>query len=151
MGGVLLLALIALLAWLYLLPQSGQPDSSGVSGASGGSGLSIFMSAISAFEGGGRSDRNNNPGNLAPGVGRVIFPGQTGTDSGGFAVFDSMDSGWAALQQTVQRYLRQSPDMTFNQFFNKYSPDGNGDNYANYVAGQMGADPNSPVGLAIGG
>lgn len=104
--------------------------------------------AIYQMEGSGPATlatRNNNPGNLRSGV------GQTGT-SGGFAVFPSMQAGWNALYNQID--LNISRGLTLQQFFAGgpgyagYAPSSDSNDpthYANFVAQQVGIDPNIPL------
>ncbi len=57
-----------------------------------------------------RAERNNNPGNLRPGVGVIIWKGQTGTDADGFAVFDSREAGIRAADLNLQSYGKRGLD-----------------------------------------
>ena len=106
--------------------------------------------AIAQMEGyntpGTLAARNNNPGNLRSG------PGQIGT-SGGFAVFPDASTGWAALNNQVQ--LNIDRGLTLNEFFAGkpglyagFAPSADSNNptqYAQFVAGRVGIDPNSPI------
>ena len=103
--------------------------------------------------------RNNNPGNLKPIPGG--WPGQTGVDSGGYAVFDSLASGTAALDTQIQTNINRG--LTLQQFFAGqrdangnvipggypgYAPaaDSNQPNvYTANVASWTGIDPNVPL------
>jgi len=115
-------------------------------------GLDNFMQGISNFEGTGRSTRNNNPGNLkAPGGDPSFWSGQVGVDPQGFAIFSDIGDGWTALQKDIATQARRNPLQSFYDFFGTYSPDGNSDSYAQYVAGYMGVDPNTPIGSVLGG
>ncbi len=112
--------------------------------------ISRMAAAIKDFEGwapGSRSYRNNNPGNLRP-VG-FTYAGQTGLDDEGHAIFDSFESGWAALihQLTLAftgRSSVYSPSDTLQDFFFKYA-EGNQVPYAEYVAGQLGVTPDTTL------
>lgn len=110
--------------------------------------------AIAQMEGfytpGTRPNRNNNPGDL-------ISWGSTPT-SGGFAVFPTAQDGWNALYQQIN--LNISRGLTLNEFFAGkpgvypgYAPSGSAGNnpqqYAAFVAQQVGIDPNTPLN-AIG-
>lgn len=54
--------------------------------------------------------RNNNPGNLKD-------------TEGNFIKFDTMEEGRAALKQRLRNWQRRFPDMTIEQFNQRYSPD----------------------------
>ena len=106
--------------------------------------------AIQSFEGwapGSRSYRNNNPGNLRP-VG-FTYPGQTGLDDQGHAIFDSYASGRAALIHQLTLAFsgnshEYSPTDTLYEFFSKYS-ERNQVPYAEYVASQLGVSPDTAL------
>lgn len=113
----------------------------------GGSLIERMAEAIKTFEGwfvGSRSYRNNNPGNLK----LAGQPGAIGQDEQGHAIFDTYDSGWAALIRQIEGAFYgtshvYSPDDNLFSFFSKYA-EGNSLQYAQYVAGQLGIDPNLP-------
>jgi len=96
--------------------------------------------------------RNNNPGNLRAGV------GQTGT-SGGYAVFPDLATGWAALDNQIQ--LNINKGLTLEEFFAGkpgvypgYAPQADSNNpnqYAAFVASQLGIDPNTPLSDLVSG
>jgi hypothetical protein len=107
--------------------------------------------AIARFEGflvsGSIAQRDNNPGNLRSG------PGQVGTDSGGYAIFPDVATGYAALDNQIQ--LNVNRGLTLNQFFAGepgvyagYAPSADSNNpaqYASTVAGWLAIDPNTPL------
>lgn len=106
--------------------------------------LEAFAYAIRKFEGwfpGSVSQRNNNPGNLK-------YAGQAGAvavDDRGFAIFDSYESGWAALKNQIKIAFTgasrvYNPTMTLYEFFQKYSED-NQEPYAESVATDLGVSP----------
>ena len=125
-------------------------------GLSGSSQVDAIAQAIAQMEGynspGSLAQRNNNPGNLRSG------PGQIGTSSG-FAVFASPDDGFAALNNQIQ--LNASRGLTLNQFFAGlpgvyagYAPSSDANNpaqYASFVSGQTGIDPNTPLDQVLSG
>jgi len=106
--------------------------------------------------------QNNNPGNL-------MYAGQTGASPGGaagFAKFDTLADGQAALNNQIQYNINKG--MTLQQFFagvpnangqlvGGYAPGGTSNaagavqtnaatqNYINFVAQQTGLDPNVPL------
>lgn len=96
--------------------------------------------------------RNNNPGNLRSGT------GQTGTN-GGYAVFPDMATGWNALYHQID--LNISRGLTLYEFFGGkagvyagYAPSADSNdpiNYANFVAAQVGIDPNVPLNQLASG
>lgn len=110
-----------------------------------------FALAIQKAEGwypGSWSYRTNNPGNITD-TGR---PGQIGTktnpESGiTFPVFDSYESGFAALTWKINRVFTgvsssYSPAMTIYQFFDKWSKD---PNEARNVAATLGVSPDTKL------
>ena len=113
--------------------------------------IAVMANAIQSFEGGGPNDRNmrnNNPGNLRP-VG-FTYAGQTGLDAQGHAIFDSYDSGRAALIHQLSLAIYggsnvYSPSDTFYDFFSKYA-EANQIPYAEFVAAQLGLSPESSIG-----
>jgi hypothetical protein len=121
-------------------------------GQVGGDFVSSLASAIQQMEGwypGSLAYRNNNPGNLRPGL---LAVGATGS-SGGYAVFPNYQTGWNALLGLIQ-----SPgywNLTLTQFFAKYAPGADNNNpaaYAASVAATLGVDANTPISqLASGG
>jgi hypothetical protein len=108
--------------------------------------------AIKTFEGwyeGSRSFRNHNPGNLK----FAGQPGAIGADETGHAIFDSDISGWEALKRQIRAAFTgashvYSVNDTFYSFFSHYA-EGNSRQYAEYVADQLGVDPNSTLGSLI--
>jgi hypothetical protein len=152
----LLIALLVVAFVLIAKRNSGGTDAASTSAANSpansfSSAIDSFMQAIYQHEGPGPRDRNNNPGNLKPPKGDPSFwNGQVGTDASGFAIFDSFATGWTALQTDIRAALRRDPSQNFYDFFNRYAPDGTGDAYAESVAEQLGADPNSPLISVLG-
>ena len=100
-----------------------------------------------------RPTRNNNPGDLT-GTG---YPGQTGVDAQGFAIFPTPAAGYSALQQYLSQhvsavaggassgpYASLGPSSTLQDFLNVYagSPD---PGYVSTVASGVGASPSTPL------
>lgn len=110
-----------------------------------------LASAIARFEGfsvpGSVAQRNNNPGNLRAG------PGQIGTDSGGYAIFPDVATGYSALDNQIQ--LNVNRGLNLNQFFGGlpgvyagYAPAADKNNpgqYASTVASWLGIDTSTPL------
>jgi hypothetical protein len=95
----------------------------------------------------------NNPYNLKPGVGRVVYPGQTGTASNGVAIFDSPDSARNAAVWQLQEYQRKAGHpLSFNEIASIYAPKGDGKNdpvaYAKETAAAFGKAPNDTIDLS---
>lgn len=122
--------------------------------------ISDWANAIFNFEGGKPGDlnvRNNNPGNLK-------FAGQPGAtqDTRGFAVFQSFDDGFAALQRQLSKTLSDFPSLTLTQFYARYlgqsdylnpkvTDQGDPFAYANAVGKQLGVSPDQTIGSIFGG
>lgn len=95
-----------------------------------------------------RGTRNRNPGNLKASPWSQRQPGYVGQDSGGFAMFDTPESGEAAQVNLLRsNYAGMSP----TQVVNKYAPVGPENsqesvtNYINYASRRAGVDPNQPI------
>lgn len=111
--------------------------------------LQDLANAISNFEGfnvaGSLAQRNNNPGNLK-------YAGQAGATLGanGFAVFDSLDDGQAALLNQLNLY--SSRGMTLAQMMNTYAPSSDNNDtsvYLSYVSQQTGVDPSTSLSMGF--
>lgn len=98
------------------------------------------------------ADRNNNPGNLIPPNGRIIWQGQTGVDSRGFAIFSSREAGIRAADLNLQTYAKHGYDTVHEIIYGN-----NGSNgwsatdqaaYQDYVANKLGVDPNAHLDLS---
>ena len=83
--------------------------------------------------------RNNNPGNL------------TGSD-GNFRKFNSLEEGWAALNNDLNIKISGkskviSPDASVQSFINVYAPPVENDTvgYVNFIAKETGIDVNTPI------
>jgi hypothetical protein len=98
------------------LPSIG--PQSGDSGDSGGTGSS-------------RGQRNNNPGNIEYGPFAKRM-GATGSD-GRFAIFPTMQQGYAAIAELIQGYKSQGID-TIASIIQKYAPAKDGNDTASYIA-----------------
>lgn len=114
-----------------------------------------FALAIQKAEGfypGSWAYRTNNPGNITD-MGR---PGQIGVETNPlsgitFPVFDSYESGFAALEWKIKRaFLGQSrtylPTMTIYQFFDAWSKD---PHEAENVAEYLGVSPEDTLSSLI--
>jgi len=117
----------------------------------------IFVSianAIQVFEGWkagpppSKSYRNNNPGNLRYSSWEAAY-NCTGQDSTGFAIFPTYQDGFNALVHLLQTRATQNPGWTIFDLFNSYAPSSDNNNptqYASFVAGHVGIDPNTTLG-----
>lgn len=98
---------------------------------------------------------NNNPGNLI-----YVGPNQNGQSgvlpgAGGFAKFQTPDSGEAALEWQIQNYINRGYDLT--TFFNTYAPPNTKNAagaaqtsaatqaYISNVSNALGLDPSVPL------
>lgn len=95
------------------------------------------------FKPGSRAARNNNPGNLWDGSGR-IWP-HLPHDDKGFVIFPSLDAGWRALERQVE--LDAKRGLTLETFLHKYAPatENNTENYIRFVAGRVGIPRDVPL------
>lgn len=107
--------------------------------------ISAIASTIQQIEGyypGSLAYRNNNPGNL-------VYTGQPGATrgAGGFAVFDSYQDGWNALQNQIQLYANRG--LTIEQMMAIYAPASDPRNnpevYAQSIAATLGVDPSTAL------
>jgi len=110
--------------------------------------LEKMARAIMDFEGwefDSVSVKNNNPGNLK----NVGQAGVVGTDSEGHAIFESFELGWNALINQLKlafenrSRIYKSTDTLYD-FFGKYAK-ANSRPYAEYVARQLGVNPNATL------
>lgn len=137
------------------------PDATGTSTAPApDSTLQAWANAIFYHEGGQPGDRNvrnNNPGNLK-------FAGQagaTGADAQGFAVFGSMEAGWAALYRQLAKFIHDFPGYSILQIMTHYlggnplnpQKTGEGDpfSYASAVASAVGVSTDATLKNTFGG
>jgi hypothetical protein len=122
--------------------------------------LTQWAQAIFHFEGGNPGNlnvRNNNPGNLK-------FAGQPNATEGdkGFAVFPSLQDGFAALNAQLMKYLNDFPNLTLTQFEARYlgqtdylnprvTDQGDPFTYAQAVADKLGVSPDQTLSQIFGG
>jgi hypothetical protein len=95
-----------------------------------------------------RGIRNNNPGNIRYGD-FAYKHGATGRDSGGFAIFPTMDAGIAAQRALLQTYLAQGND-TVRKVLSKYAPPSENDTtgYISEVSKKLGVGPDQRLSAA---
>jgi hypothetical protein len=109
--------------------------------------ISTWADAIARFEGfysaGSRPQRNNNPGDLK-------FAGQAGAigkDAAGFAIFPDAATGFQALYNQLNKYVRDFPGYSILEIMAHYlgqgstptsDSEGNAFQYADSVAGALG-------------
>jgi hypothetical protein len=101
----------------------------------------------------GRSDlprglRNNNPGNIRSGI---AWQGVTGTDSGGFDIFQDISWGIRALATDIRTEWDKG-NNSISAFISIYAPPSENDTagYISSVAADTGLDPNMPLALDEG-
>lgn len=149
---LLIVGLVLIWAWENSRAQTGSitvGDGSTASTSTSGGALAQMAQAIFEYEGGGKSGAtnswNNNPGNIG----------------GGSKTYPTLADGWNALDNQITTDASNNPSWSFYNFFAHYlgnSPDdlsatsqGNPQAYAQYVAGQLGVDPNDTVSSFLGG
>lgn len=107
--------------------------------------------AVTQQEGGpgDRNYRNNNPGNLKASSG--YWQGQTGTDPEGFAIFDTWNNGWRALELDLRNHAAANPGQSLTDFFAQYSPDSTGLSgvYGGNIAAALGVSPDTTLGSLL--
>lgn len=102
---------------------------------------------------GNRPTRNNNPGNIRD---RGQFKGQPGYrgSDGEFAMFDTPEAGWAAMEAQLGRYLRGTeatggkPVTTLSGIISTWAPPSDGNDTEGYIASvaeRMGIDPDATI------
>jgi len=91
--------------------------------------LAKVMKAHEGFYPGSRSYRNNNPGNFKPGslTAYMAKLGATSVDSGGFAIFPTIEIGTTAQEQFLRDCCmgnigKYKGTMTIAQFIGTYAP-----------------------------
>lgn len=102
-----------------------------------------------------RAQRNNNPGDLRPGTNpdgspRILWPGQTGVDPDGFAIFRDYASGdQGARQQVLTDYNLHGLKSPL-ALAHKYASGPNDDPtaYAGKISGVLGIKPTDDAGLS---
>jgi hypothetical protein len=130
------------------VPINGAPalDMGGGGQASGGPGGNP-----NSTSGAPRSVRNNNPGNLKTSAFTKSLPGYTGTDSGGFAVFESPQAGAAAQGALLSNYIDRGFN-TIGKIIGRWAPPTDNNDTAAYVrnvAKELGVNPGDTVTKAI--
>jgi len=120
--------------------------------------ISTIGNAIQQQEGyypGSTSYTNNNPGNLIASSWTQAQPGYVGADANGFAVFDNVQDGTAAMDALIENYANQG--ATIQSMMNAWAPAGQGSNnpnlYAEVVATAAGVPTSALVSdvIASGG
>jgi hypothetical protein len=109
-----------------------------------------IAAAITRQEG---TTQNNNPGNLMA-IPGVTYPGQSGTDYRGFAVFNTYQDGLNQLDKQID--LNIGRGLTLQQFFcggggyAGYAPGAQCGPYVSNVSSWTGIDPNQVLADAGG-
>jgi len=96
-----------------------------------------------------RGIKNRNPGNLRY-RSEWNWPGVTGIDPKGFAIFDTPERGFVALIQQLRRDAKRGLD-TFEKLIPKYAPASDSNNVQAYIASlerQTGIRRDQPYDLA---
>src|SRR6185312_4328480 len=93
-----------------------------------------------------RAANNNNPGNLRPGAGRLLWDGQTGTDPDGFAIFSDKQHGLAAARKQVLLDYNEHGLKTPSQLASKYTKTDQAA-YAQHLADALGIKVNEDAKL----
>ena len=106
-----------------------------------------------------RGERNNNPGNVRASPWTKKQPGYVGEDSGGFAIFDTPESGRAVQNQLLSNYGGQAekgktsprgyPLNTVRGIVDKWAPtnENQTDTYIDFVSKKSGLDPDKPLDM----
>ena len=91
------------------------------------------------------ADRNNNPGNIRDGSFAQSLPGYVGSNKG-FAVFDSVNSGFNALNTLLQNYWNKGL-RSVDSIISKWAPPNENDtnSYVNQVSKWLNVSPNSTL------
>lgn len=153
---VLILGLVVLVLWLLGQSAASADTVSESSGNEaqdmlGGDGLDKMSEAIARFEGyyvpGSLAQRTNNPGNV-------------GTYGGRVTSYPDAGAGWDRLHGYLRDKVSAHPEWDFYDLMRYYlTGDTMGaaganqapDEYADYVAHYVGADPTQPVSSIFGG
>lgn len=113
----------------------GGGQASGGTGGGGGSGAP-------------RSVRNNNPGNLKASAFTRKLPGFAGVDDGGFAIFDSPQSGAGAQASLLSNYIDRGFN-TVGKIINRWAPPSDNNDtgaYVRTVSQALGVKPGEVIG-----
>lgn len=106
--------------------------------------LDELKTLIARMEGwnvsGSVAQRNRNPGNLR-------YAGQSGAvgQNQGYAVFDSVEAGWAALERQIA--LDASRGLTLEEFTYKYAPPSENQtrDYLKFLTSELGVTASTPL------
>lgn len=85
-----------------------------------------------------RPQRNCNPCDLRPPNGQVDFwRGQSGVDGRGFAIFPTLELGFAAARTNFRTHIEAHPNQTMSQYIGGDESDG----WSGYAPASDGNDP----------
>lgn len=95
-----------------------------------------------------RGIRNNNAGNIR--ARKIIWDGQTGIDSAGFAIFKSSEWGLRALAKLLLNYERLHGLNTVSGIIKRYAPpvENETDSYIKSVSKKLGLDSHTSFNVA---
>ncbi len=138
------------LGGLFVVSRNATKETgTGATAGEPGGRIEDIADAIQKMEGwfpGSVSYQNNNPGNLRY-VGHVAFGGiQTSMGIKNFSKFDSYADGRKALIWQIKSYADRG--VSFREFLNAYAPSSDNndpENYSNFVANWVGADPDEKL------
>jgi hypothetical protein len=115
-----------------------------------GANLTPGPAPASAAQSAPRGIRNNNPGNVMALPNGQQWQGQTGVDGAGYATFGDMKDGIRATLVNLQNQQKLHGANTVGQIVGRWAPATAGNNtgaYTNYVAKQLGVDPDEGLDL----
>lgn len=122
------------------------PDGSGPP-----AGAPMLGAGASVGSGPARGVRNNNLANVKALPNGQMWKGQTGTDSAGYAIFDTPANGQRAAMRNMASYARRDGVNTVNGFVERWASDSSAADKANYKATlskALGVGPNDRIDLA---
>ncbi len=128
---------------LYLWSQQSQANvGAAVTGDTTGGFSNLLQDVIM---GNTRGERNNNPGNLMWNAG-IAWQGQTGQDSGGYAIFDTPEDGLRAMMIDLKNKIARGLN-TLATLIPVYAPpsDNPTATYISNVSAWSGIDPNQTL------
>lgn len=148
---VLLAVVLLLLLWRANSAQTASLAAGSSAPLPGSNGnLAAVTQAMATYEG------YYVPGSLAA---RTNNPGDIGTYGGQVASYPTATAGWNALNNWVSGHAAANPNWDFYDMMSYYltgdtmgtpGPGQSPNAYAEYVAGQVGVDPTTPVSAVIG-
>jgi len=93
-----------------------------------------------------RGVRNNNPGNLRS---NIPWKGMIGSDSSGFAIFDTPENGIKAAAKNLKTYFNKHHLNSVHDIISRWAPSNENDtqSYIKSVASQLGVSANEPLDI----